>query len=288
MKYSKKYFKYIPILLLVLTVLIIGYFVYFSDFNNKYLKVVFLDVGQGDAIFIESPNGKQMLIDGGPENGNIIPKLNMIMPLGDRSIDLILATHPDSDHIGGLPKVLDNFKVDFVIENDFYSDTKIYKEFKDEIIKNKINKITASSGMKIVLDEKNNIYFDILFPFEDFVSKDSNDNSIVGKLVYNNNSFMMTGDAPVYSELLLHQKYGTFLKSDVLKLGHHGSTTSSSVLFLEDINPSLVIISAGKNNRYGHPSQDILDRLVNMKIPYLTTIDMGNIIIKTDGNNLIY
>ena len=143
--------------------------------------------------------------------------------------------------------------------------------------------------MHIILDDKKNIYFDILFPDRDVSKMDSNDGSIVGKLVYGNNSFMLTGDATTYTENLIEwNENGETLNSDVLKLGHHGSRTSSSILWLEKVSPSIAIVSAGKDNRYGHPHKELLDRLSTLHIPFLNTADIGNIIFKSDGVKLSY
>jgi competence protein ComEC len=287
MKYIKKYLPHI----LIIFILIIGFWIIYLTYkslDNKYLKVVFLDVGQGDSIYIEAPNGKQIIIDGGPD-AKLLSSLAKVMPFADRSIDMIIATHPDMDHIGGFPLLIDNYKIQNIIENGTLSDTEIFSDLEQKISKNKINKIIARRGMHIILDEKNNIYLDILSPSKDILSPDSNDNSIVAKLIFGKNSFMLTGDASLYVENIMEwSESDVTLKSDVLKLGHHGAKTSSSVLWLEKINPDVAIVSAGKNNKYGHPNEEILDRLSNLKIPFISTSEKGNIIFKSDGVNLVY
>jgi competence protein ComEC len=287
MKYFKKYLPYILIILLfVLSTGVIFYA--YKNSNSRYLKVVFLDVGQGDSIYIESPNGKQMLIDGGGGD-NILPNLIKVMPLFDKSIDMLIVTNPDQDHIGGLVEVLKNYKVGMVIEPGTKTDTLIYENLEKEIIKNNITKKIARRGMHIVLDEERNIYFDILFPDRDVSDWERNDGSIVGRLVYKDQSFMLMGDATKYTENLIKwNENPQNLKSDVIKLGHHGSHTSSSLLWLEIINPDVAIISAGKNNRYGHPHEDTLDNLKSLNISFLATYLNGNIILKTDGVKMVY
>lgn len=284
MERARKYLPYISLIILIILTTSIWFLIF--QHNNKYLKVVFLDVGQGDAIYIEAPNGRQMLIDGGPD-AKLLSSLAKVMPFADRSIDMILTTHPDQDHIGGFPLLLDNYKVTSIIENGTVSTTAVSDSLEEKITKKKINKIIARRGMHIILDAEKNIYFDILFPDRDISKMDSNDGSVVGKLVYGNNSFMLTGDAPLYTENLIewNEKDST-LKSDVLKLGHHGSRTSSSILWLEKVNPKVAIISAGKNNKYGHPHQELLDRLLSLKIPFLSTADLGNIIFESDGKKI--
>lgn len=288
MNKKRKYLPYIPLIILVILTIIIWGFLFKNNNQSKYLKVVFLDVGQGDAIYIEAPSGVQMLIDGGPD-ATLLSRLSKVMPFGDRSIDIILATHGDMDHIGGFPLLLDNYKIKNIIENGASSDSKIYSSLEQKIQKKKINKVIAQRGMHIVLDKKKNIYFDILFPDRDIMNFESNDGSIVGKLTYGENSFMMTGDATTYTENLIGwNEKDTTLDADVLKLGHHGSRTSSGLLWLEKVSPEVAIISVDKNNKYGHPHKEILDRLTSLHIPYLSTSDMGSIVFKSDGVKLIY
>jgi competence protein ComEC len=287
MKYFKKYLPYILIFSLFLVGLVTIFLLY--THKDKYImKVVFLDVGQGDAIYIEAPNGRQVLIDGGPD-AKLLSSLAQVMPFADRSLDMIIATHPDSDHIGGFPLLLDNYKVTSILENGATSTSAIYASLEDKISKDKVNKIIARSGMRIILDDKKNIYLDIIFPDRDVSNMESNDGSIVSRLVYGNDSFMFTGDASAYTENLIEwNEQNSTLHSEVLKLAHHGARTSSSLLWLEKVSPSVAIISAGKNNKYGHPHQETLDKLFSLHIPFLSTIDKGNIIFKSDGVKLSY
>jgi len=288
MERLKKYLPYILIILLFIATAYIWFFIYKSNSYNGYLKVVFLDVGQGDAIYIEAPNGRQMLIDGGPD-AKLLSSLAEVMPFADRSIDILVATHPDMDHIGGFPLLIDNYKITSIIENGIIASSEVSSSLEEKIVKKKINKIIARRGMHIIIDEKKNIYLDILFPDRDVSNFESNDASIVGKLVYGENSFMFTGDANLYTENLIewNEKEST-LHSDVLKLGHHGARSSSSILWLEKVNPNIVIISVDKNNSYGHPHKELLDRLSSLNIPYLSTSEKGNIIFKSDGVKLVY
>lgn len=287
MERIRKYLPYILLISLVILTTCVWFFVLRPN-NNPYLKVVFLDVGQGDAIYIEAPNGRQVLIDGGPD-ATLLSRLSKVMPFADRSIDMIIATHPDMDHIGGFPLLLDNYKVTSIIENGTISTTAISESLEEKVIKKKINKIIAKRGMHIVLDDKRNIYFDILFPDRDVTNLESNEASIVGKLVYGENSFLFTGDASIYTENLIEwNEKDSALAADVLKLGHHGARTSTSILWLEKVNPSFAIVSAGKDNSYGHPHKELLDRLASLRIPFLSTIDKGNIIFESDGKKLIY
>ena len=283
---NKKNLKYLPIILLTIFAVVLWY-LNFDSHKSGYLKVVFLDVGQGDSIYIEAPNGKQMLVDGGGDSV-VLSRLAQVMPFGDRSIDVVVNTNADQDHLGGLVEVLKKYKVNIAVESGVKKDTVAYKSFEEEIVKNKIDRKLAKRGMQIILDAEKNIYFDILFPDRDISRFESNDASVVGKLVYGNKAFMLTGDATKYTEnLIMWNESLSMLKSSVLKLGHHGSNTSSSELWLEKVNPEVAIVSAGKNNKYGHPSKSTLDNLNKLKIPYEITYEKGNIVFETDGHVFI-
>lgn len=247
------------------------------------MKVAFLDVGQGDSIFIQAPNGKQMLIDGG-RSSSILSELDRVMPFGDRSIDVIIATHPDADHIGGLVDVLRTYTVDSFIETQAKSQSNIYQILQKQIKDKNIEHILGQSGIQIVLDTDRGVYFDILYPDVSNVSGwDTNDASIIGKLVYGNTSILLTGDSPISKELYLVKKDRQILDVDILKLGHHGSRTSSSINYLEATSPQIAIISAGLNNQYGHPHKEVLDNLKELNIPYLSTYTEGTIICSSDA-----
>lgn len=286
----KRFRKYLPYILLIAVIIIfagIFYTTYSKGNQSNLLKVAFLDVGQGDAIYIEAPNGKQMLVDGGPDD-SVIAELAQVMPFGDQSIDLVLATHTDADHIGGLSSVIEQYDVSHIIENGSSSSTRVFQNLENTIEKNNLDRVIARRGTRIILDKEFNIYFDILFPDRDVSNfTESNDGSIVGKLVYGQESFLLTGDATKYTEnLIMRNETPDTLHSQVLKLGHHGSHTSSTQLFLEKVNPEIAIISAGKNNRYGHPHKDVLGVLERLGIPYFATYQEGTIIFKTDGVKL--
>lgn len=287
MKNLKKYLPYI----LILIILAIAIYIWLAVLSNKdprMLKVAFLDVGQGDAIYIETPNKKQVLIDGGKDS-KLIYSLSKVMPFADRSLDLVIITHRDMDHIGGLPMLLEGYRVDRVIDNGAKGETEVSNLIDEKIQNRSIEKVIARDGMRITLDQKRNIYLDIIYPNKEIEGMDLNDGSVVAKLIYGQNSFLFTGDAGVYAEnLMMWEETENDLDIDVLKLGHHGARSSSSLLWLEKTSPELAIISAGKNNSYGHPHKEILERLESLKIPFLSTVDTGTILIKSDGQKLIY
>lgn len=267
----------------IITIFIWGVVLY--EDHGGVLTVAFLDIGQGDSIYIEAPNGNQVLIDGGP-NKKVLRELGEVMPFYDRSIDIVVATHPDKDHIGGLVPVLENFYVDIVVEPGVGSDTKIYQSFESVIEEKGIERVLARRGMIIMLDSKRAVYLRILFPNQDVSGWDKNDASIVAKLIYGDTSFLLTGDSPKGIENYLTYIDGFSLESDVLKLGHHGSKTSSSEAFLQAASPHFAIISAGANNRYGHPHKEVLDMLEKLNISPLATYDSGTIIFHSNGKEV--
>ena len=280
MKNIKQNFKIYFIFLLVIVNVIIFYSLYYVSGTN--LMVAFLDVGQGDAIFIKAPNGRQMLIDGGP-NVSVLRELGQVMPFYDRSLDVIIATHADQDHIGGLVEVLKRFKVDLLIRSNATSSSAVYQELENLIKEKNIKEeiiispeiLTFDSGMEL----------DIIFPDKDTAGWDTNDSSIVSKLIYGGKSFLLTGDLPQKMEKYLVGKYGNFLKSDVLKVGHHGSKNSSSELFVGTVAPTYSVISAGLNNRYGHPARETLDTLNKFGGQILETLGQGMVSFDSDGRN---
>lgn len=247
------------------------------------LTVAFLNVGQGDAIYIETPHGNQILIDGG--NGNqVLRELGKVMPFYDRSLNLVLATHPDQDHVGGLAEVMRRIKVDGVITTENTSSTGAYTALEDSILSEHPRRILARAGERILLDD--NVALEILFPDRNARGWDTNTASIVARLSYGKESFLFTGDSPSAIERYLVGEKGGALHSTVLKLGHHGSRTSSSKIFLAAVSPDYAIISAGENNRYGHPHKEVLELLREFAIPFLNTAKEGRIIFRTDGAEL--
>jgi competence protein ComEC len=282
-KFSKEYF-----VVFILLVLNTGIWIT-ASFSHKdgVLKVDFLDIGQGDAIFIEAPNGVQMLVDGGPD-ASVLRELSGVMKFGDRSIDVVLATHPDKDHVAGLSRVFESYEVKTFIDSVADADTSFYNELENKALEEKdLEHYYGMRGMTIVLDRAKGVYFEILYPHpDDLQIVDTNDLSIIGKLVYGDTSFLLTGDAPKIAEQMLVSTDGKLLESDVLKAGHHGSKTSSSQSFVEMVAPTYAIISAGKGNSYGHPHKETLQTFQNENVPILSTIDRGTIRFESDGKKL--
>jgi len=282
MENIKKNLKWYVIGLLFVVNIFVWYAVLVEN-KGDVLTVAFLDVGQGDAIFIEAPNGNQILIDGGP-NKSVLRELGELMPFYDRSIDMVIATHPDKDHTGGLPSVLEKFKVGVFVETEIVSGTGAYEALEKISTEKEIQKIIAKRGQRIALDK--NVYIDILFPDRSTIEWDANTASIVVRLVYGDTSFLLTGDSPKRIEEYITSLDGGWLSASVLKLGHHGSRTSTSEFFLGIVNPQYAVISAGTDNRYGHPHKEVMDMLNQFEIPSLATYESGTIIFESDGENV--
>lgn len=283
----------------ILVVLFLGTFIsvyaVFKEDRNGILTIAFLDVGQGDAIYIEAPSGNQVLIDGGPGKA-VLRELSKVMPFYDRSIDVVMATHADQDHVGGLPDVLNKYKIQIFMEPGVPGPSSSYEELEKIVEGDGTKKILARRGM--VVDLGDGAILQILFPVIDSPSTDTNMSSIVARLVYGENEFMLTGDSPLAIEnylVSLESQSRTFgtgavqsptLASDVLKAGHHGSKTSTSESFVSAVSPQYAIISVGKDNKYGHPNQETLDTLNSFGAKILRTDQSGRIIFKSDGVNL--
>jgi len=254
----------------------------------QLLEVNFFDVGQGDAIFIETPSQHQILIDGGP-SPLILEKLVESLPFWDRTIDLIVLTHPESDHLVGLIEVLKRYKVENILWTGILRDTAEYKEWQRLIRDETAEIFIAKAGQKIILSKSDiNSFIDVLYPFENLEGqefKNSNNTSIVAKLIFGENSFLFTGDAYKSVEKKLIDKEIN-LASDVLKVGHHGSKTSNSEEFIEKVSPEIAVISVSKDNPYHHPHQETLDTLEKYGIKILRTDKNGDIKIICDSQSL--
>lgn len=269
---------YLPVIIIIITVATL--YVSYQARTPRTLLVSFLDVGQGDAIFIQSPSGVQMLIDGGPDN-SVLEEIHQVMPLFDKSIDIVVATHPDSDHISGLIEVVERFSVGAFFESGAQNENGVQSILAKKIMDKKIPTHVVRRGE--VYDLGGGVLFSILYPNKDVSKVESNSGSIIARLSYGEYSFLLTGDAPVDSELLLVGADEGKLRSTVLKLGHHGSDTSTSVTFLSAVRPIYTIVSAGKNNKYNHPHPNVVERIEKFGSILLKTEDRGTITFSTNG-----
>ncbi len=247
---------------------------------SSYLQVHFLDVGQGDAILIETPDGAQALIDGGPDS-SILRQLSTNLGFFDRTLDVVVATHPDKDHIGGLTDVLQRYHVSHIVKTDNVGETGVAEMYESLVNAEGADIIYAKRGQVITLGASTTL--EILYPEGSVKDLETNTSSIVLRLVYGETSFMLTGDSPKNIEEYLVLSEGEHLKSDVLKAGHHGSRTSTSELFLAEVAPTYAIISAGKDNSYGHPHVEVTDALFNAGVETYSTAESGTITFVSDG-----
>lgn len=253
--------------------------------GREPLTVMFLDVGQGDATLIRAPNGQTMLIDGGRDidfgTQLLIPQLKA---WGATQLDVLVLTHPDADHISGLVGVLENYPVKLAALTGQVHPTKIYERLLTNIRDKSISALPVRTGTAIPFDPA--VKLEVLSPDESFVeSDDTNDASIVIKLTYGQTSFLLTGDAESAANQAM-LGHGFDVRATVLKLGHHGSRTSTNENWLRAVQPQLGIISAGAGNSYGHPHPEVIAALNNLGIQYIRTDDHGTITITSDGTQL--
>lgn len=244
------------------------------------LRVAFLDVGQGDSIYIETPHGNQVLIDGG-KGRVVLRELGHVMPFYDRSIDVIIATHPDLDHIEGLPEVFERYEVGAFLEAGVHDESPQNSALHQAVQHEGLTIRKAENDMTLVLDTDVTLRF--LFPDRAVENLETNTASVVAQLTYRDTSFLFTGDSPSGIETYLTTLYGEGLKSDVLKLGHHGSRTSSSDIFLGYVEPEYAVISVGCDNSYGHPHGEVLKKLDTFEVKTVSTCEKGTIIFESDG-----
>ena len=254
-----------------------------SSSKSENLTVTFLDVGQGDAIHIETPDGFEMLIDGGATS-QVLRELSAGRNFFDRSIDVVMATHPDTDHIGGLVDVLQRYTVETVIQTNAVNETPASNAIALAISSEQAQTVTVQRGDVIQLGASTTVR--VLSPLGDTSAWQSNTASIVVQVKYGDIEFMLTGDAPVGIEEYIAQYYGEMIESEVLKLGHHGSNTSTSEEFLALVQPQFAVVSAGADNRYGHPHSEVVQRVVEQGIELVSTAETGSVIFESDGNTV--
>lgn len=254
--------------------------------QSDKLEVTFLDVGQGDAIFIRTPQNHQILIDGGPDS-KVLEKVSRELPFWDRDLDMIILTHPEKDHLFGLLEILKSYKVDNIVWSGTDKDTDIDAEWErlkeNEISKEGAKETDVAAGQRIVAGKA---VFSVLYPFDNSSTSSSdggNDDSLALRLDLGQNSFLFCGDIGFGEEQKMIDSKSD-LAAQVLKVAHHGSKNSTSEKFLQEVKPDLAVIEVGQNS-YGHPSGEVLTRLSKSGINTLRTDTNGDIKIVADGNN---
>ena len=248
--------------------------------TTERLSVTVLDVGQGDAILIATPSGNRALIDGGPNEAVLKSALGRHLSFHDRRIDLVALTHPQSDHAGGLPAVLDDYDVDTVLQTPREAESGVAREWQSLLEDTDTDVIEAVRGQSINLGD--GVRIEVIHPNAS-TSGSLNDASLVLRLTHGGFSMLLTGDLGPTGEAVV-ERSGAHLDSTVLKVAHHGSRTSTSAEFLAAVDSSVAVISVGKDNRFGHPAPETLERLGD--IQSFRTDQDGDITISTDGTNV--
>ncbi len=277
--WAKRHIFLVLVVLLVLVDIVIV--VVSTRAHPATLRVSFLDVGQGDAVLIEAPNGNQLLYDAGPPSGAVLRALGRTMPFWDNTIDIAALSHPDMDHIGGFPDVFRRYDIGAVLEPGARSENGVYDETVRAINREGAGHIIAQQGMQI--DLGGGAVADILYPDRDTLGMETNSASIVMRIRYGETSFLLSGDLPQGQEEYVARQFGGALKANVLKIGHHGSRTSTSRYWLSAVSPDYAVISSGRENRYGHPHKEVTTLLGEMNIPTLVTAKEGTVTFISDG-----
>jgi competence protein ComEC len=259
------------------------------------LHVVFLDVGQGDAIFIQTPSGRQVLVDGGPSETVLLSQLGRRMPFWDRTLDVMVLTHPDTDHVTGLVPVLERYQVDTVIHRQVEMDSEVYAHWLQLVEAEGAAVYQGEAGLRVALDDgvdaSRPLEMVVLHPGPELVggsAGSANNNSVVTRLAYGAMTVLLTGDIEAEVEHQLVAQ-GTPLRSTVLKAAHHGGCSSTTQEFLEAVDPEVVVISVGADNEFGHPCAEVLERLEarpeqsRRGLPVYRTDEHGVVEVITDG-----
>ena len=263
----------------ILAFVAVSLFAFTINTSEPELVVHFLNVGQGDAIFVEMPTGHTLLIDGGLSGSDTAYTIGSLLPFYKRDIDVVVATHLDSDHIGGLISVLEYFDVETIIVPQRTGDSMVLSSFWYVVDKEQSNLVVGEQGMKLLFGD--DIVLEILSPANDGLYVSENQSSLVAKLSYKNDSFLLTGDIDHRIERSLVEQ-GIDVSADVLKVAHHGSASSSLPEFIDVVSPTITVIQVGKNS-YGHPHPDVLDALKHTTI--LRNDIHGHISLYSNGNS---
>ncbi len=263
-------------------VVVVAVLIHAYSIRPSLVQFTALDVGQGDALYFETTKHQQMLIDGGPDN-SVLDQLGRAMPFFDRSLDVVVMTHPDSDHATGLVSVVRRYHIGKFIMTGVVKHTAAYATLEAELRKRNVPIQYVHAGDR--LDFSDGSTFSIVSPAESWQgreTKKTNNTSIVGKFSYRNFSVLMTGDIEeeVEREMLSRN---IPLAATILKAPHHGSHTSSSEPFLRAVHPEAVVISVGANNKFGHPHADVLERYQAFRVPVFRTDQGGAMTIRSDG-----
>ncbi len=245
------------------------------------MHIHMFDVGQGDSFFVVTPQGSQILIDGGP-NLSALEHLGTVMPFFDRTIDLVVLTHPDADHITALAEVLNRYNIGHVLLTGVAHSSGRYEKLLETLRRKRTPVVLSNDTQDLIVDD---VMMDIIWPTENLLGQtpqSQNAQSIVLRMQYGSQSILFTGDITEETERSI-LALGTPLQSTIMTVPHHGSKTSSSTGFLLSVQPKLGLASAGKHNRFGHPHTEVLQRYESFGIPIKTTATEGTVSIVLDA-----
>lgn len=267
--------------LLIISIVFFSFPLRFAEGSDGELRVHFIDVGQADSILVQSPRQKNILIDMGDEHSSS----KLVSYLKEQNVDVLdalIITHPHHDHIGAAEQILNHFKIRAFYMPALKNKTKTYKKLRKALDDEEVMMFQAKAGDRIEVEKK--VKLKIIAPLSKKYG-DMNEHSYVIRLVHGKNTFLLMGDAGEQSEADLMTK-SVKLKADVLKVGHHGANTGTTLPFLKAVNPEYAVISVGRNNKYGFPDKGVLRRLKLLKIPIYRTDLMGTIIAESDGKQI--
>ncbi|MDZ4226334.1 MAG: MBL fold metallo-hydrolase [Patescibacteria group bacterium] len=286
MEFWRAYRQYVVLGMLALVTLGIWAAV-FAEERSGVLTVAVLDVGQGDSIFIESPTGVQIIVDGGPD-ASLLRELPGVMGSFDRSVDAIIETHPDADHIAGFVDLLDRYEVGAFLEPGIPKETLTFEVLQQKVGKHEIPHLLARRGMRLLIG--GGAELEVLYPDTDvseLSSSKANEGGIVMKLTYGEATMLLMADVSSKIETYLVGLDGETLDTDLLKVGHHGSRTSTSDAFVKAVTPAAAVISVGGDNTYGHPTSDVINTLISNNVPVLRTDQEGTIVFVSNGGEFV-
>ncbi|NCN25845.1 MBL fold metallo-hydrolase [Candidatus Falkowbacteria bacterium] len=272
----KRYWRLTSVTLVIIGVTLVLFFVWPQ--KKIGAELIFLDVGQGDAMLIKTPYGQTVLVDGGPD-ALVLKGLGRYLPWSDRSLSAVLLTHPHDDHLFGLIRVGERYSSEQIFTGFRIATSAPYQAWLERVA----TTTPLKTGQRLIFGP--DCYLEVLS--DGRLASNDNDGSLVTKFVYDNFSVLLPGDLGLKGENILLVASSSILNADILKIGHHGSAESSSEAWLKAVSPKLTVISVGMDNRYGHPSLRILNRLDRLGLSYKRTDQEGDIHVWSDGQSFV-
>ncbi len=269
---------------LILTAAVLLYaaaVVWYLASRPALLTVVVCDVGQGDAILIRTPSGQDILVDGGRTDAAVLACLGRHLPPWNRTIELVILSHGDADHVGGLPQVAARYRISQVIFSGVKSESQVYRAWVGSLQRQGVAQRAVAAGD--TLDLGGGVHAEVVWPGPGADRTDTNESSVVIRLAYASSTLLLTGDISAATERAIVAS-GQDVSAQLLKVAHHGSRHSSDASFLVAVDPDVALISVGAENSYGHPGQEALDRLSTAGATVYRTDQLGDIVLRADGH----